>query len=94
MFPLAAQISPAFEGLFILEDWHNFGPHYDNTLLAWWQRFEESWQELSPRYGERFCRMWRYYLLSCAAAFRAKAQQVWQIVLSKEVTCGCYRPAR
>ncbi|MHC1698058.1 MAG: cyclopropane fatty acyl phospholipid synthase [Geobacteraceae bacterium] len=94
MLPSALQISSAFEGLFTLEDWHNFGPHYDKTLMTWWQKFENSWPELSVRYGEKFYRMWHYYLLSCAGAFRARANQVWQIVLSKEGTCGCYRPVR
>ncbi len=94
MLPSAVQISSAFEGLFTLEDWHNFGPYYDTTLMAWWQRFEESWPELSDRYGERFYRMWRYYLLSCAGAFRARVNQVWQLVLAKEGPCECYRPAR
>jgi cyclopropane-fatty-acyl-phospholipid synthase len=94
MLPSAVQITSAFEGIFILEDWHNFGPHYDTTLMAWWHRFEESWKDLSARYDERFHRMWRYYLLSCAGAFRARVNQVWQIVLAKEGIGGCYRPAR
>ncbi len=28
-------------------------------------------------------RRWEYYLLSCAGAFRARSNQVWQIVLTK-----------
>jgi cyclopropane-fatty-acyl-phospholipid synthase len=27
--------------------------------------------------------MWEYYLLSCAGAFRARSNQVWQVVLTK-----------
>lgn len=94
MLPSADQITSSSEGLFILEDWHNFGPDYDRTLMAWWRRFEAAWPQLGSRYDERFHRMWRYYLLSCAGAFRARANQVWQLVLSKEGTRGCYRPAR
>jgi cyclopropane-fatty-acyl-phospholipid synthase len=94
MLPSAVQITSSFEGLFTLEDWHNFGPYYDTTLMAWWQRFENSWPELSARYGERFYRMWRYYLLTCAGAFRARENQLWQIVLAKEGVGGCYRSAR
>ncbi len=81
--PSAAQITQAAEGLFILEDWHNFGTHYDKTLLAWNANFEAAWPRFADRYGERFRRMWRYYLLSCAGAFRARETQLWQIVLSK-----------
>jgi cyclopropane-fatty-acyl-phospholipid synthase len=94
MLPSAAQITSAIEGLFVLEDWHNFGPDYDTTLMAWWTRFEQAWPDLAGRYGERFHRMWRYYLLSCAGAFRARVNQLWQIVLTKDRPGVCYRPAR
>lgn len=80
--------------LFILEDWHNFGPDYDQTLMAWHENFEKAWPQLREDYSERFRRMWRYYLLSCAAAFRARNVQLWQIVLSPEGTRGSYRAPR
>ncbi len=83
MLPSIAQIGAATEKRFIMEDWHNFGPDYDRTLMAWCENFEKAWEELSSRYSNRFHRMWRYYLLSCAAAFRARELQVWQILLSK-----------
>lgn len=41
--------------------------------------------------GERFYRMWRYYLLSCAGAFRARDIQLWQFVLSKKGGMGGYQ---
>jgi len=66
----------AAEGLFVIEDWHNFGPDYDTTLLHWAKNFEETWQEIADRYGERFYRMWRYYLYQCAGAFRARRNQL------------------
>jgi len=94
MLPSAVQITSSIEGLFILEDWHNFGPDYDTTLMAWYQRFEDAWPDLSARYGERFYRMWRYYLLLCAGAFRARTNQLWQIVLAKEGARGRYLPVR
>ena len=34
--------------------------------------------------------MWKYYLLSCAGVFRARGNQLWQIVLSKWCTRGIY----
>ncbi len=83
MLPSLAQISRAAEGLFVVEDVHNLGPHYDRTLTAWQRRFEEAWPELQPKYGARFKRMWDYYLLSCAGAFRARAIQLWQIVFTR-----------
>ncbi|MFN2238913.1 MAG: cyclopropane fatty acyl phospholipid synthase [Thermoanaerobaculia bacterium] len=82
LIPSLRQITTAVEGLFVLEDLHNIGPHYDPTLMAWWRNVEVGWHALDGRYGERFRRMWRYYLLSCAAAFRTRYNNVWQILLS------------
>ena len=82
--PSAKQIDSAVEKLFILEDWHNFGQDYDRTLMHWFRNFHDSWNELRDKYGERFYRMWKFYLLSCAGCFRARAIQLWQIVLSPE----------
>jgi cyclopropane-fatty-acyl-phospholipid synthase len=83
MLPSIAQVGAAMEGLFVMEDWHNFGPHYDRTLMAWHANFEAAWPELKARYDERFYRMWRYYLLSCAGGFRSRANQLWQIVMTR-----------
>jgi cyclopropane-fatty-acyl-phospholipid synthase len=83
MLPSMRQISEAAEGLFVLEDWHSFGTHYDRTLMAWHRRFTENWPGLRDNYGERFYRMWSYYLLSCAGSFRARRNQLWQVVFSK-----------
>jgi cyclopropane-fatty-acyl-phospholipid synthase len=84
LVPSAKQITTAAEGLFVLEDWHNFGMDYDKTLLAWHANFIKNWPKLKGRYNERFFRMWTYYLLSCAGGFRARHNQLWQIVFSKE----------
>ncbi len=82
--PDMRNISEAINHLFVMEDWHNFGAHYDLTLMAWFNNFEKSWGKLKKHYGERFYRMWKYYLLSCAGAFRARKIQLWQIVFSKK----------
>jgi len=83
MLPSIAQIAKAMKGLFVMEDWHNFGPDYDKTLMAWYQNFNKAWPELRDKYGDRFYRMWRFYLLSSAGGFRARANQLWQIVMTK-----------
>ena len=89
--PSLGEISEAAQGLFVVEDVHNFGADYDRTLMAWHQRFEDSWPQFAARYGERFRRMWRYYLLACAGSFRVRANQLWQIVLSPRGVAGGYR---
>ncbi len=86
MLPSIAQLGKAMEGLFVMEDWHNIGPHYDPTLMAWHANFEAAWPELKKHYDDRFYRMWRYYLLSSAGGFRARAQQLWQVVMTRRGT--------
>lgn len=88
LLPSIAQIAQALEEAFVIEDWHSFGPYYDRTLLAWHERFRAAWPELAPRYGERFKRMWEFYLLSSAASFRARRIQLWQVLLSTKGIVG------
>jgi len=83
MLPSVAQLATAMEGLFVIEDWHNFGPDYDPTLMSWYENFEKAWPTLSGKYDERFYRMWRYYLLSAAGGFRSRQTQLWQVVFSR-----------
>jgi len=94
VLPSISQLGKALEQLFVVEDWHNFGADYDRTLMAWNEKFEENWPSLSSAYDERFHRMWRYYLLSCAGAFRARQIQLWQLVLSKGGLPGGHLSAR
>ena len=94
MIPSAKQITTAAEGLFVLEDWHNFGVDYDPTLMAWYKNFVDSWDSIKHDYDERFYRMWTYYLLSCAGSFRVRRNQLWQVVLSPRGVRGGYRAAR
>jgi cyclopropane-fatty-acyl-phospholipid synthase len=92
--PSRAQIDTAAEGLWVVEDWHDFGVDYDRTLLAWSDNFERGWPEIAARYGERFHRMWHYWLMVSAASFRARHLHLWQIVLSPEGIPGGYREIR
>ena len=89
--PSLGQIADGSEEYFVLEDVHSFGAEYDRTLMAWHENFDMAWPAFSARYGERFRRMWRYYLLACAGTFRARATQLWQIVLSPTGMSGGYR---
>ena len=89
--PSLRQLAAACEGRFVVEDVHNFGADYDRTLLAWFANFDAAWPALRERYGETFYRMWKYYLLSCAGAFRARDAQLWQLVLSPRGVEGGYR---
>lgn len=95
MLPSAAQIATASENLFVIEDWHNFGTDYVNTLTAWRDNLERAWSQLpAERYDERFRRMWRYYLAASIALFRERQGQLWQIALSPEGRAGGYMAPR
>ena len=94
MIPSAAQIAKAAEGLFVLEDWHGFGPYYDRTLQAWRSNFDAAWPQLAEKYGERFRRMWHFYLAASMASFRARRDQLWQIVWSPRGVPGGYAAVR
>lgn len=83
VLPSIQQIGKASEGLFIMEDWHNFGAYYDQTLMTWYANFQKNWPFLQKYYDSTFYRLWEYYLLACAGAFRARDIQLWQIVFSK-----------
>ena len=84
VLPSARHIAEASEGLLLMEDWHNFGPDYDRTLMAWRDNFDAHWHEIADRYSQRIELMFRYYLSVCAGAFRARDLQLWQIVFSRD----------
>ena len=94
MLPSIKQLGNAFEGVFVMEDWHNFSADYDKTLMAWYRNLTGNWDKIKANYNERFHRMWNYYLLSCAGAFRSRRIQLWQIVLAKHGILGGYKSIR
>ena len=95
MQPSIAQLAGAVEDVFVIEDLHNFGADYDKTLMAWYNNFNDNWNALKDNYNERFHRMWKYFLLSSAGAFRARSKnQLWQIILSKNGILNGYNSIR
>ncbi|MGZ5382036.1 MAG: cyclopropane fatty acyl phospholipid synthase [Thermoanaerobaculia bacterium] len=94
LVPSMAQIAAALEDSFVIEDWQNIGPHYEPTLMAWFANFRAGWDQLQARYTDRFFRLWSYYLRACAGSFRARYNDVWQIVLSREGLRGGYEAVR
>lgn len=92
--PSLGQVGTALDGRFVTEDLHNFGADYDRTLMAWYANFEHNWPALRKTYDEHFHRVWKYYLLTCAGAFRSRKYQVWQFVLSSSGVPGGYHASR
>lgn len=89
-----ADIVTATDGLFVIEDWHNFGPDYAKTLKAWRENFIKGWPQIERQYDERFYRMWIFYLSMARGLFKARKLQLWQIVFSKDGLRREYRAAR
>jgi cyclopropane-fatty-acyl-phospholipid synthase len=79
---------------FHIEDLHNFGGDYARTLTAWRGNFDAAWPGLAARYGERFRRLWHYYLAAATASFRSRRNHLWQFVLSPHGRQGTYRSLR
>ena len=100
--PSVAQIARSAERIFNIEDLHAFGTDYEPTLLAWYKNFMDAWPRLkeikrpdgSPRYTEKFRRMWEFYLLCGAGLSRSQRSSLWQIVLSRGDVPGGYRSIR
>jgi hypothetical protein len=63
-------------------------------LMAWFENFDSGWDPLRSKYGERFCRLWKYYLIYSAGSFRIRYVQLWQIVFSKHGVPGGYETIR
>lgn len=80
VIPTLGQLTTAMEKILVAEDVQNIGPHYDRTLMSWWENFDTAWPDLRARYGDTFYRQWKFYLLSSAAAFRARYLNLYQIV--------------
>jgi cyclopropane-fatty-acyl-phospholipid synthase len=60
--------------------------------MAWNRNFQRAWERLKHAHSTRVKRMWEYYFLSCAGAFRARSIQLWQIVMTRHGN-GTAQPA-
>ena len=92
--PSVAELGRAIEGLFVAEDWHNFGADYDPTLGAWSARLEAARDKELAGCDERLFRTWRFLLQGGQGAFRARAFDLWQVVLAKKPVDGGWRLVR
>jgi len=82
--PALSEILPAIEraGLYVT-DIEVLRLHYAETLKAWRARFDAKRARVREIYGERFCRMWAFYLAASELAFRQNGHVVFQIQLAK-----------
>lgn len=85
--PALSEVLPAIEraGL-LVTDMEILRLHYAMTLRHWRQRFRAAWHTAVERYGERFCRMWDFYLAGAETGFRYQNLMVFQLQLTKDQT--------
>jgi cyclopropane-fatty-acyl-phospholipid synthase len=85
--PALSEVLPAVEraGL-LVTDVEILRLHYALTLRHWRQRFRASWHTAVERYGERFCRMWEFYLAGAETGFRYQNLMVFQLQLTQNQT--------
>jgi cyclopropane-fatty-acyl-phospholipid synthase len=82
LFPSMAQLTAAAEGIFAIDDWHNFAPSYPHTLRAWNANFQREWPALRARYQEPTRRMFEYFFLMGSGAFHARVLEYWHLLMS------------
>lgn len=82
--PALSEVVPAAEraGLWIT-DIEILRLHYAETLRCWWDRFQARRDEAQALMGDRFCRMWEFYLASAETGFRNGRLMVFQIQLAR-----------
>ena len=81
--PAASEVLNAVEasGL-VLSDLEVWRRHYALTLREWNRRFQAGRDALRRSKGERFCRMWEFYLVACATAFEVSDLVVFQMQIA------------
>jgi cyclopropane-fatty-acyl-phospholipid synthase len=84
--PALSEVIPVIErsGL-ILTDIEILRLHYAETLKAWRERFLANRDEALKYGGERFCRMWEFYLAGSEMSFRYGGLMVFQLQLAKRI---------
>ncbi len=85
--PSARELAPVVSAAgFQWRDIDRFGPDYGRTLSHWSRDFCAAWPDIrraSPRFDERFRRMWLFYLAYCEAGFRSGRTDVVQLTLQR-----------
>ncbi|HVI28608.1 cyclopropane-fatty-acyl-phospholipid synthase family protein [Hansschlegelia sp.] len=84
--PALSEATAAIEGSKLwIDDIEIWRLHYAETLLAWGDRFAANRDKAKALLGERFCRMWEFYLLVSEFSFRYGKHMVFQVQLSRSV---------
>lgn len=59
--------------------------HYVQTLLCWYDNFQNVKPQVMAQFSDEFTRMWELYLCACAASFQDGVIDVHQLLFTKGV---------
>ena len=76
-------IKPIQKTGLIVADTETLIRHYDKTLESWLERFMQKRHEVKDLFGDKFVKMWEFYLSSCASAFKYRDLVVFQLQIVK-----------
>lgn len=94
-FASLQEVAEASEDWFVIQDWHNFGGDFAKTFYHWRANFIKGWPKLEDKFGgERFFRIWNFYLSSAQALFKARKLRLSQVVFSKNESRIDYHASR
>lgn len=82
---LSEVIRPIEQSRLWLADVEIWRLHYARTLAAWQENFQRGRGRFAAGLGERFCRMWEFYLQGAEAAFRWGGLVVFQLQLARRL---------
>ena len=68
---------------FHIIDLESLRMHYSITTGRWADNFEQVVDRVEEKYGERFVRMWRLFLVGCSSSFRHSGLDIHQFLFSK-----------
>ena len=71
------------EHSFKLIDVESLRLHYSMTTGKWAENFEKVVDRVAEKYGDRFVRMWRLFLVGCSSSFRYSGLDIHQLLFSK-----------
>ena len=83
--PALSEVASAVERQQLLcSDLEVLRMHYAYTLAAWFARFQAVRDAVCREKGERFCRMWEFYLAASEMAFRHRGLVVFHFQLARD----------
>ncbi len=84
--PALSEVAPAVERAgFYAADVEVWRSHYAETLRVWRERFMARYDRAAGIAGEKFCRMWEFYLTGSEVLFRLSLMGVFQFQLAREM---------